>query len=641
MVGTFFLPTNTSMITGSTLSPSVIEPYVRPIDWIDISTVGNNEINLLVTDGTCTAFIVDIASGTYNIDWGDGVIETERTSGTTYQHEHALGGGQICSEGYTTYKIRIYGATGNITRFRIAKHSITNRLQTSPILWAVFGTLNITSYQNAFYNSTVNARSLRECYIPSFQSTTSCHSTFVNCSNLAKITIPNSWGAVTTTVSMFNNCNNLKGVELPQSWGLITSTLNMFNNCLILPTVNLPVTWGLVTNTANMFSNCNGFTSLVLPATWGSITNTSSMFYACYCLTSIKMPVSWGLISNASSMFTNCYALVTADCGIDWGTGDLTLTQIFMNCYALNAVKLPTTWGNVTNTSYMFSGCYSLKAIILPSSWGSINATNRMFHSCVTLTSILLPSSWGLITTTTYMFYNCKNLTNVDCGTSWGAVTTADYMFQSCTTLINVKLPNSWGNIASINSMFYQCQGLINIKFGTSWGVMQLTTNVFYQCVNLVKETLPTTPSAHAGLISVGNMFYQCSSLKIIENFENLKSASIGMLNLSDIVVNCDYLESLNYSGLVGKIAVNGASVTYPNRLSSLRLTNASSTFNGSSPQVNVSYTNMSKDALVTLFGDLPSLTSKTINITGAVGAATLTAEERTIATSKGWTIIG
>ena len=57
-------------------------PYVRPVDWIDISNVADNEINLLVTQTVATAFYCNVAGGgTYAVDWGDGLIETGLTSG--------------------------------------------------------------------------------------------------------------------------------------------------------------------------------------------------------------------------------------------------------------------------------------------------------------------------------------------------------------------------------------------------------------------------------------------------------------------------------------------------------------------------------------------------------------------------------
>jgi hypothetical protein len=77
----------------------------------------------------------------------------------------------------------------------------------------------------------------------------------------------------------------------------------------------------------------------------------------------------------------------------------------------------------------------------------------------------------------------------------------------------------------------------------------------------------------------------------------------------------------------------------------SVRLLNTSTgQWAGTSPQINVSYTNLSTAALVQLFNDMAAqgtVTSKTINITGATGAAGLTAGDRLIITSKGWTITG
>ena len=77
----------------------------------------------------------------------------------------------------------------------------------------------------------------------------------------------------------------------------------------------------------------------------------------------------------------------------------------------------------------------------------------------------------------------------------------------------------------------------------------------------------------------------------------------------------------------------------------SVRLLNASAgQWTGSSPQINVSNTNMSTAQIVQLFNDMAAqgnVVSKTINITTATGAAALTAADRLIVTSIGWTITG
>jgi len=349
-------------------------------EWIDISTVGDNEINLLVTEGTGIAFSTTVAgAGTYTIDWGDGTVETSRASGTIYMHQH-IANGTAWGATYT-WKIRIYGATGDITGWKVERHTYTTRKQYHPILWAVFGTMGMTTYANAFYNTTVNCVDLQSCVIPTF----------------------------------------------------------------------------------------------------ASVSNTSYMFFYCHALSSITLPTSWGSVSNTSNMFSYCYAL--------------------------SSITLPTSWGSVSNTSYMFFSCYALSSITLPTSWGSVSNTSYMFFSC----------------------YSLKYINNID----------------------------------------------------------------------------------YLGSISVACDF-------------------------TNFAKDCEFLQTTTtIASLISKIGIYGAS-GYKLKVTSIRLTNASSTFGGSSPQVNVSYTDLDATALNTLFGDLPTLTGKTIVITGCTGAATC---DTSIATGKGWTV--
>ena len=66
----------------------------------------------------------------------------------------------------------------------------------------------------------------------------------------------------------------------------------------------------------------------------------------------------------------------------------------------------------------------------------------------------------------------------------------------------------------------------------------------------------------------------------------------------------------------------------------------SSAPFDGASPQIRLDYTGLNRAALVTLFKSLPTVTaSQVCQITGATGAADLTAEDLAIATAKGWTI--
>jgi len=85
---------------------------------------------------------------------------------------------------------------------------------------------------------------------------------------------------------------------------------------------------------------------------------------------------------------------------------------------------------------------------------------------------------------------------------------------------------------------------------------------------------------------------------------------------------------------MLSQLEVNSTSgVRSP--VSSIRSTNPNSTFQSN---INISNTSLDTAALNLLFGDLPAVVGKTINITGCTGAATCT---RSIATAKGWTVTG
>jgi hypothetical protein len=99
-----------------------------------------------------------------------------------------------------------------------------------------------------------------------------------------------------------------------------------------------------------------------------------------------------------------------------------------------------------------------------------------------------------------------------------------------------------------------------------------------------------------------------------------------------------DSLASLSFNTKFNALDISGT-VSIPTALTSLRLlNNGTGQYAGASPQVNVSYTSLGTAALDQLFTDLPTITAKTINITGTPGAATCT---RSIATAKGWTVTG
>ena len=350
-------------------------------EWIDISTVGDNEINLLVTEGTGIAFSTTVAgAGTYTIDWGDGTVETSRASGTIYMHQH-IANGTAWGATYT-WKIRIYGATGDITGWKVERHTYTTRKQYHPILWAVFGTMGMTTYANAFYNTTdddVNCVDLQSCVIPTFASVSSTSYMFASCYALSSITLPTSWGSVSYTSYMFSYCHALSSITLPTSWGSVSNTSNMFSYCHALSSITLPTSWGSVSNTSNMFSSCYALSSITLPTSWGSVSNTSNMFSHCHSLKYINNIDYLGSISVACD-FTD----FAKDCEFLQTTTTIASLISKIGIYGASGYKLKVTSIRLTNASSTFGGSSPQVNV----SYTDLDATalNTLFGDLPTLT---------------------------------------------------------------------------------------------------------------------------------------------------------------------------------------------------------------------------------------------------------------
>ena len=200
------------------------------------------------------------------------------------------------------------------------------------------------------------------------------------------------------------------------------------------------------------------------------------------------------------------------------------------------------------------------------------------------------------------------------------ACTIFSSMFRACRTITSVTLPATVSaSTTTFSSTFNQCSSLKTVVFPS---VNQLSL------VN-----------------TIDGLFYSCSNLVTITNF-----GKVGSLTATPLIGgnNNNYarLESISFVGPLSILWLNGAPLTNGRTdVQSVRLLNASSgQWTGGSPQINVSYTNMSTANLIQLFNDMaagPSVIGKTINITLATGAAGLTAANRQIITTKGWTITG
>ena len=321
----------------------------------------------------------------------------------------------------------------------------------------------------------------------------------------------------------------------------------------------------------------------------------------------------------------------------------------FLNCTALKSiVGLNSPWGNITTLQNTFGGCTSIERLDLPPTFpNTITTMTSAFSSCFSLKTINFPSvlPTGLTgTALSSLFNSCYSLNSPINITSWpNAITSMDSMFANCYALTNVTLPTYFPtSLTTTATMFSNCRSLLNITLPTAWSPVQTTTqNMFASCYGLIKAILPTTGSNT--LVTNTSMFQSCTNIRYIENTSVLGSP-ISATTMSNIIVSGAggwVTGSLSFGARLSQIVVAGAGVNSMTQISGIRLTNTGSLYAGTSPQINISYCSLETGSLVDVFNDLPTLASKTINITGCSGAATLTAGQRAIATGKGWTITG
>ena len=290
------------------------------------------------------------------------------------------------------------------------------------------------------------------------------------------------------------------------------------------------------------------------------------------------------------------------------GGGTEAVTNGAYMYYGVSGVSVSGSFANLVSGYFMFKTA-TITALSITNLDKLENAT-EMFHTAnmSALTSLAIPNTPVLkLASSMFNTANMSGLTTFTLG-GLAAVTNASNMFAGAnlSSLTSFTIPNM-AAVTNASSMFASANlsGLTSLTIGE----MPLVTSVSSMFFNLNAPLLTSiTIPANFG---DGLTFNQ---------FLNNGSTFAGT-----VTINCK----------VNQLQVQGASGNNT-KITGLRLTNADSAFSGSSPQINVSYTNLDATALNTLFTDLPTVVGKTITITGAVGAATC---DTTIATAKGWTV--
>jgi hypothetical protein len=281
--------------------------------------------------------------------------------------------------------------------------------------------------------------------------------------------------------------------------------------------------------------------------------------------------------------------------------GDSSITNfsyLFQNASALENL-IGTRWTSISQTiGYMFFNCYSLTTIPLlqTSTCSSFVGT---FRNCYAFRNMpLLDTSNAHDFSFMFNLAGIKEIPLID--TSKGINFTS--MFRDCPYLQSIPHLNTSSG-TNFSSMFNGAVSLMKIPLlNTSSGTD--FSSMFNGAVSLMKIPLLNTAN---GQIFI-SMFNNCNSLKTLPALNILSVSDTGNWGTA-VFANCWSLQKIDMT---------------PFKFS-LILTNCF----------------LGRTEIVEIFNNLITTTGQNINITGNKGATFLTANDRAIATGKGWTITG
>ena len=575
-------------------SYSLITPsstYTRPTDWLALPTITETDQKFVglyaVYDNTSNfvALSATVASGSFEVDWGDGSAPETYASGATAQYNYtfsSLPSGTLTSGGYRQAIVTVTPVGAGLLSVVDLNKKFVNvpALPTYSTRWLdlSIASVNLTTFQIGGPSPVVAFNYLQQA---SIVKTAASVLGFFN--------------------YLFQGCNNLRSVPVlagPENWNAANGMFAACFNLVNLP--SLPPTSQTSFGGSTMFQNCYSLSKF--PTLPTQCNNAINMFAQCYSMT-VAPEITFRNANQLTNAFGNCVKLVDASKIKILNLGNSTsFNSLFNGCSSLvNAPYLDT--NNANDMTSMFANCVSLKSVPLYNTITNATFTN-MFSGCRALETV---PAFDLTVATNIninnMFLNCSSLIEVP-KFDFSRVNSAVSPFQGCSRLKTVPSLNL-GNVNFMTGFFSGCTSIETIDplVTTKNGGLDST---FLNCVNLkVGPTMDTS-----NVTAFISAFSGCSDLTSIPLYDSSKS-----INFNSMFAQTQTLETVPLLDLSKATQVtsmfNGSKIKSAPNFNTANVTNFTNMFNGCTSLIKAPALDTTKATnITTMFTTCPSLIS-------------------------------
>lgn len=652
----------------------VSTPWTRPAEWITLTPLSESEHKVqglygVNNDETQTVSMIFNTTGAaqYRVNWGDGT-ETLHNSGSTATKTYnystitdvpGVSSTTLTKDGHRQVVITVTPVSGGFSAIDLGRQPGTLAAGSS-VNWLDLNinsptctTLAIGSNTLLFYPY------LERCKIGKIGDITNLTNLFYNCYRLEKIEL--DYNIVTTGlyyVSEVVSPTSFKlkrvrdDVDVNFTNNITSATIfkvgtlsNGYINTLVSSSVTGAASTDIITTSSNHNLSLNDkiFFSALSGGAGLSVRNIvlSRTFQNCFRLKEIPI-IETAAVTSLSEFCTNCYSITSFPL---WNTSSVSSWgNAFIGCFSLKEIPKFNT-SSATSFAATFQNCYSLEYVPLLDTTNCTNM-NAMFNGCRSLTTVPLFDTSN-VTNMSSMFNNCSNLSNVPLFNTSNA-TNMRSMFAGCSKLVTVPLFDTKKVTGTgFMEMFSGCSSLVEVPlFDTS--LASDTTSMFSACNELKKIPLFNTSS----VTNFGYMFNGCHSLKEIPYFDTTNATNfnqtffqcynlikIPLFDTSKVTIMRNMLNAC-YS-LTEIPAFNCSLCTdfafflvSPRNISKINMTGVRFT-------LDISNARLTRAEIVNVFNNLGTASgTQTLTYSGNPGTASITAADKLIATSKGWTLV-